>query len=65
MAIKQSFQSGRKGIPNAMAGLDLAIEALFPHTDFYKVSHKFYLRRLEGNIKPMQEEKLRELGMRL
>jgi hypothetical protein len=41
MAIKQSLERGRKGIPDAIAGLDLAIEALFPHSDFYKVSHRF------------------------
>lgn len=33
MAIKQCLQCGRKGIPEAIDGLDLAIDALFPHTD--------------------------------
>jgi hypothetical protein len=28
IAIKQSLQRGQKGIPNAIAGLDLAIESL-------------------------------------
>ncbi|HJP90441.1 MAG TPA: hypothetical protein VJ875_00705 [Pyrinomonadaceae bacterium] len=65
MAIKQSLQLGRKGIPDAIAGLDLAIDALFPHTDFYKVSHRFYLRKLQGNIKPEQEQKLRQLGVKV
>jgi hypothetical protein len=41
IAIKQSLQRGRKGIPDAIAGLDQAIDALFPHTDFHKVGHKF------------------------
>ena len=65
MAIKQSLQRGRKGIPDAIAGLDLAIDGLYPHTDFHKAGHRLYLRRLEGNLKPKQEEKLRELGIRL
>jgi len=51
MAVKQCLQRGRKGIPDAIDGLDLAIESLFSHTDFHKVSHRLYLRRLEGTLK--------------
>jgi hypothetical protein len=40
MALRQCLKRGKKGIPDAIAGLDLAIEALFPHTDFHKVSLK-------------------------
>jgi hypothetical protein len=65
MAIRQCLKSGRKGIPDAIAGLDLAIEALYPHTDFHKVSHKLYLRRLEGILEPEQEETLRQLGIKV
>jgi hypothetical protein len=65
MAIKQCLERGKKGIPDAITGLDLAINRLFPYTDFYKVSHKFYMRRLEGTLKPTQEERLRELGVRI
>ena len=64
MAIKQSLQCGRKGLSDAMAGLDLAINTLFPHTDFYKVSHRLYLRKLEGTIKPRQEDALRDLDVK-
>ena len=65
MAIKLCLQRGSKGIPDAIGGLDLAIESLFPLTEFYKASHKLYLRRLEGTLKPKQEEKLRELGVKM
>jgi len=65
MAIKQCLEGGRKGIPDAIAGLDLAIEGLYPHTDFYKVGHSLYLRRLRGTMKPNQEEKLRGLGVKI
>jgi hypothetical protein len=65
MAIKQCLQRGRKGIPDAIAGLDLAIDGLYPHTDFHNVSHRLYLGRLEGTLKPGREEKLRQLGIRL
>jgi hypothetical protein len=65
IAIKQSLQRGRKGKPDAIAGLDLALEALYPHTNFYKMGHKFYLRTIEGTLKPQQEAKLRELGVKI
>jgi hypothetical protein len=45
--------------------LDLALEGLYPHTDFFQIAHKFYLQTIEGTLKPKQEEKLRELGVRL
>ena len=63
MAIKQCLQRGKKGIPDAIAGLEVAIDTLYPHTDFYKVS-KLYRRRLEGTMKSNQEEKLRQLGVK-
>lgn len=65
IALKQSLQRGPKGIPDAIAGLDLAIDSLFLHTDFYKMGHKFYLRTIEGRLKPQQEEKLRQLGVKV
>jgi len=65
MAIKQCLQRGKKGIPDAINGLDLAIEDLYLHTDFHNIAHKFYLRRLNGNLNPKQEEKLRQLGIRM
>jgi hypothetical protein len=65
MAIRQCLERGKKGISDAVDGLDLAIDALYPHTDFHKVSHKLYLRRLQGVLKPEQEEKLRLLGIKV
>jgi hypothetical protein len=44
MAIRIKYPSGaflkreQRGIPDA--GLDLAIESLYPHTDFQKMGHK-------------------------
>jgi hypothetical protein len=63
--LRQSIERGREGIQEAKKGLDLAIDTLFSHTDLYKVSRKLYRQRLEGTIKPKQEEKLRELGVKL
>jgi hypothetical protein len=50
IAIKQSLQRGKKGIPDAIAGLDLAIEGLFPHTDFHKMGRKFYHRQSKAPL---------------
>jgi hypothetical protein len=63
-AIRQSLEQGHKGIPDTIAGLNLAIDGLFDHTDFNKVSRKFYRQRLDGTLKPKQEEKLGELGVK-
>jgi len=65
IALKQSLLCGQKGIPDAIAELDLPIERLFSHTDFYKMGHKFYIRTIEGSLKPQQEEKLCQLGVRV
>ena len=65
IAIKQSLQRGPRGIPDAIAGLDLAIEGLYPHTDFYKVGHKCFHLTIEGRLKTKQEEKLRQLGVKI
>jgi hypothetical protein len=64
-AIKQCLERGRKGIPDAIAGLDLAIEGLYQHTDFHKMGRKFYHRTLEGTLRPEQQDILRKLGVKI
>jgi len=55
----------QKSIPDAIDGLDLAIDSFYPHTHFYKISRKFYHRTIEGTLKPEQEERLRALRLKL
>jgi hypothetical protein len=43
----------------------MAIDSLYPYTDFQKISYKLSLRRLKGTIKPKEEEKLRQLGLKI
>lgn len=62
IAIKQSLERGRKGVPDAIKGVELAIETLFPHTEFHKMGHKFYRRTIEGTITPKQEKQIRKLS---
>jgi hypothetical protein len=64
-AIKQCLERGRKGIPDAIAGLDLAIESLYEHSDFHKMGRKFYHRTLEGTLRPEQQDILRKLGVKI
>jgi len=49
IALKQCLERGKRGIPDAIAGLDLAIESLYPHTDFDRMGRKFYHRAIEDN----------------
>ena len=64
-AIRQSLERGREGIPGATEALNLAIDGLFEHTDFNNVIRTMYRQRLDGILKPKQEEKLRELGVKI
>ncbi|HKU73973.1 MAG TPA: hypothetical protein VJR02_08650 [Pyrinomonadaceae bacterium] len=64
-AIKQCLQQGRKGIADAIDGLDMAIEGLYPHTDFHKMGQRFFHLTIEGTLKPEQEDKLRKLGLKI
>ena len=57
MAIKQCLVRGKIGIPDAISGLNLAIGSLFPHTDFFNVSQKLYMPRLEGSLKSDMTER--------
>jgi len=47
-AIRQSLEQGRKGIPDAIEALDLAVDSLYSHSDFHTVSHNLYRRNLKG-----------------
>jgi hypothetical protein len=63
--IRQSLERGRKGIPDAIQGLDLAIENLFPHSSFHKMGHKFFHLTIEGRLTPKQEQFIRQLGVKI
>ena len=63
--IKRSLKRGQKGIRDAIDALDLAVEALYPHTDFYKTGRTFFQQTIEGKLKPEQEETLRKLGVKI
>ena len=64
IAVKQSLQQRPKGVREAIEALDLAIESLYPHTQFHKMGHQMYRRALEGTITVKQEELVRKLGVK-
>ena len=61
IAVKQALRRGGKGIAVAIADLELAIESLYQHTEFYKIGHKLYRRTIEGTITPTEEELVSKL----
>lgn len=65
LAIKQSLECGSKGIPDAIEGLELAIEILYPHTNFHKLGQKLFRRKLEGVLTTKQEELISQLGVKI
>ena len=64
-AIKQYLEGERKRIPDATEALDGAVDCLFHHTDFRRVSHELFRAALEGRITIEQEQSLRDLGVRI
>ena len=65
IAIKQSLERGSKGISDAVEGLELAIETLYPHTNFHKLGQKLFRRKIEGVLTTKQEELIRQLGVKI
>ncbi|HEX7774391.1 MAG TPA: hypothetical protein VF435_18345 [Pyrinomonadaceae bacterium] len=55
-ALKQSVQSGAKGIPDAITALDQALEYLYPHTDFHRIGRCLYQLTIESAISGKQED---------
>jgi hypothetical protein len=65
IAIKQSLERGRKGIPDAIEAIELAIENLYPHTNFHNLGQKMFRRTIEGKITPTFEDLIRRLELKL
>jgi hypothetical protein len=60
--IKQSLKRGQKGIQDAIAGLDLAVEALYPHTDFYSMGRTFFSEQSRANLNLSRRKSCANLG---
>lgn len=51
-------------IEDAIKGIDLALEVLFPHTEFHIVSFDYFLKVIEGKLTVEQEQTLKALGIK-
>jgi hypothetical protein len=51
-------------IDEAMAALGLAVEILFPYTQFHGVCHDMYLKVVGGELTLEEEEVLKKLGLK-
>ena len=50
-------------IQDAIKALDLAVEVLFPHTQFHGVSQELFRKVIEGKLTFEEDQKLREMGI--
>ena len=55
-ALKQSLKRGHKGIPEAITGINQAIEHLYPHTDFNKIGRRLFYKTIGSTITVKQEQ---------
>jgi hypothetical protein len=51
-------------IDECIDALDLAVDVLFPHTEFHLVSQELFLKVIEGTITREEEQLLNALGIR-
>ena len=51
-------------IESAVVGLERAIEALYPHTQFHQRCHDMFLKVVGGELTLEEEETLKKLGLR-
>lgn len=54
-ALKQILQSGPKGIPDAITGLNQAIEHLYPYTNFHQLGRRLYHHTIQSTITLKEE----------
>jgi hypothetical protein len=51
-------------LEEALEGLDRALEAIYPYTQFHRVSYKLFRNVVEGKMTLEQEELLKKLGIK-
>ena len=60
--LKQYLQSEPNSVPDAVAAIDRAINALYEHTPFEKLGRDLFRRMVEGHLTVQQERMIRDFG---
>ena len=63
IAVQECLEGERRKIIEAHTLLDLAVDALYEHTNFRQVSHELFRAAVAGQLSVDQEALLRELGV--
>ena len=64
MAIKSHLSCDPPKIDEVLEGIDHAIEALYPYTQFHHVCHDMYMKVVGGDLTREEEEMLKQLGLK-
>ena len=59
--LQHSLRRGKKGVPDAIKGLEIALECIYPHTDFDRLGKKLFRRTIKGTAIPEQDDLIRKL----
>jgi hypothetical protein len=59
--LQHSLQRGKRGVPDVIKGLEIALECLYPHTDFDRLGKKLFRRTIKGTAIPEQDDLIRKL----
>ena len=64
MAMKGYLSYDPPKIEEVLEGIDHAIEALYPYTQFHHVCHGAYMKLIGGEMTQEEEETLKKLGLK-
>ncbi len=64
MAVRGFLQSHPPDVLRAIAALNQAAEALYPHTEFHKSSYELYRIAIEGRVTSAHEALMESLGVK-
>jgi len=62
--LKEYLTSAPPKVKEAIEAIDLAVDVLFPFSDFHSVSRDLFRRMIQGQLSVEEEEKLRALGIK-
>ena len=64
MAIKSHLSCDPPKVDEVLEGIDHAIEALYPYTQFHHVCHDMYMKVVGGDLTREEEDMLKQLGLK-